>query len=159
MAHRLRTAGPEFAENAPVRLLFTAVLSAPPEAVYRALAEETEAWPRWFTAVRRARPLDGGARREIRLVGGTRFLETVIVSEPARRYAYRIDETNVPGARAWVEDWDLEPAGTGTRLHWTFAVDGPRGFRLAARLARPGIHRSFRDAARNLERRLASARA
>jgi hypothetical protein len=156
MAHRLHTVGPEFVESAPVRLVFAAELSAPPEAVHRALAEEIEDWPTWFRAVKLARPLQGGTRREIHLKGGTRFVETVVARTP-HRYTYRIDETNSPGARAWVEDWQLSPSKTGTRVQWTFAVDGTALFLLAVKLARPGIGRSFRDAARNLDRRLASA--
>lgn len=38
MAHRLRSVGLDWAETAPVRLVFTAEASAAPEAVFRALA-------------------------------------------------------------------------------------------------------------------------
>lgn len=51
-------------------------------------------------------------------------------------YAYRADVTNAPGARALVEEWRLTPAGTGTRVQWTFAADGTGPFRLALKLDR-----------------------
>ncbi|KOG39867.1 SRPBCC family protein [Streptomyces resistomycificus] len=157
MARQLRPVGIEFVETAPVRLVFAREISASPGAVFHALAEDVPGWADWFGAVRRARPLDEGARREIRLKGGTRFLETVLVAEKAEVYTYRVDETNAPGPRALVEEWRLTPAGTGTRVRWTFAADGSALFRQALTLGRAGLGRAFRDAVTSLDRRLASA--
>ncbi|MCB5166713.1 SRPBCC family protein [Streptomyces bambusae] len=154
MARRLRPVGLDFVESAPVRLVFATVAHAPPETVYRSLAEEVAGWPSWFRAVTLARPTHGGAGREIGLIGGVRFRETVMAADPEQRYAYRVDETNVPGVQALLEDWRLYPAGRGTRVQWTFAAAGPTVFRLALRAARPGLDRSFRTAVRTLDRRL-----
>ncbi|MBT2508487.1 SRPBCC family protein [Streptomyces sp. ISL-98] len=167
MARRLRPVELDFVETAPLRLVFTAEVSAPPEAVYRALAEDVDAWPSWFAAVTLARPTAGGAGREVRLKGGTRFQETILAAEPGERYAYRVDETNAPGLRALLEEWRIAPVGTGagpgtgtgTRVQWTFAADGPAPLRLALRVGRAGLGRAFRDAVRSLDRRLASAAA
>lgn len=95
----------------------------------------------------------------MRLVGGVRFQETVVAAEPGLRYAYRVDETNAPGMTALLEEWQLAPAGAGTRIRWTFAADGPAPFRLALTAARPGLGRSFRSAVRALDARLAERRA
>ncbi|MEU9099712.1 SRPBCC family protein [Streptomyces sp. NPDC048361] len=152
MVRRLRSVELDFAESAPVRLAFTARLSARPDAVFRALADEVAATPVWFSSVMAARPLDGGAGREVRLRGGVFFRETIMAREPGARYAYRIDETNVPGVRAMLEDWRLGPAGEGTTVRWTMAADGSAPFRLTMRWARPGVGRSFEDAMRNLDR-------
>lgn len=159
MARQLRPVGLDFIQSAPVRLVFARVVSAPPEAVFRALAEDMPGWPEWFSAVTLARPAEGGTGREIRLKGGTRFQETVIAAEPAEVYTYRVDETNAPGVRALVEEWRLTPHGTGTRVQWTWAADGTAAFRFAVKLGRPGLGRAFRDAVVKLDRRLASARA
>ncbi|MEU2490088.1 SRPBCC family protein [Streptomyces sp. NPDC007883] len=156
MAHRLRPVELDFIESAPVRLVFTAEVRADPAAVYRALAEDVEGWPGWFTAITSARPTQDGGGREVRLRGGTRFRETIMSSEPGERYAYRIDETNAPGMRAMLEEWRLMPAGSGTRVRWTMAVDGTGPLCLLMRLAQPGVGRAFRDAVRNLDRRLTS---
>ncbi|MFD9409801.1 SRPBCC family protein [Streptomyces sp. NPDC059989] len=158
MARRLRPVGLDFIEDAPVRLAFTAVASAPPEAVYQALAEEVEGWPRWFRAVTLARPTHGGAGREVRLMGGVRFQETIMAADPEQRYAYRVDETNAPGVRALLEEWRLTPAGSGTHVRWTFAADGPTPFRLALTAFRPGLGHSFRTAVRTLDGRLTARR-
>lgn len=156
MAHRLRTVGLDFVETAPVRLVFAREMSAAPEAVFRALAEDVPGWADWYSAISRARPLDDGARRDVRLKGGTRFEETVIAAKEPEVYAYRVDVTNAPGMRALVEEWRLLPAGTGTRVQWTFAADGTAAFRLVLRAARTGLGRAFRDAVFSLDRRIAA---
>ena len=154
MARQLRSVGIEFVETAPVRLVFVREISAPPEAVFRALAEDVPGWADWFSAVTLARPVGDGARREVRLRGGTRFEETVLAAKEPEVYAYRVDVTNAPGVRALAEEWRLAPAGTGTRVRWTFAADGPAPFRLALRLGRAGLGRTFRGAVTTLDRRL-----
>ncbi|MGW7070225.1 SRPBCC family protein [Streptomyces sp. NPDC054855] len=162
MARRLRPVGPEFVKSAPLRLVFAREVSAPPEAVYRALADDMAGWPEWFTAVTLCLPIDcaeGGKGREVRLKGGTRFWETIVAAEACERYAYRVDETNAPGLRALLEEWRLTPAGTGTRVQWTFAADGVAPFRLALKLGRPGMGRAFTEAVTALDRRLAAANA
>lgn len=157
MARRLRSVKLDFAESAPVRLVFTAHVSAGTAAVYRALAEEVSDTPAWFSSVASARPLDGGAGREIRLRGGVFFRETIMAREPGERYAYRIDETNTPGVRALLEEWRLTPAGSGTTVRWTMASEGPALFRLMMRAAGPGVGQSFKGAMRKLDRRLSGA--
>lgn len=156
MARRLRPVGLGFVETAPVRLVFTRDIAAAPDAAFRALAEDVPGWAEWFAAVTLARPLDGGARREVRLRGGTRFEETVLAAKEAELYAYRVDVTNAPGLRALAEEWRLAPAGTGTRVRWTFAADGTAPLRLVLKAARAGLGRSFRDAVTSLDRRLAA---
>lgn len=156
MARRLRPVGADFVANAPLRLVFARVVTAPPEAVFRSLAEDVSGWSEWFSAVTLARPTQDGAGREVRLWGGTRFEETVLVARASEVYAYRVDATNAPGARALVEEWRLTPDGTGTWVQWTFAADGTALFRSALKLGRAGLGRAFRDAVTALDRRLAS---
>jgi len=155
MAHHLRPVGLDFVDTAPVRLVFAQEISAAPEAVFHALNDDVPGWAEWFAAVTHARSLDDGAGRDIRLKGGGRFRETVIAAKEAEVYAYRVDDTNAPGARALAEEWRLVPAGTGTRVQWTFAADGTALFRLTVKAARAGLGRAFRDAVISLDRRLA----
>jgi len=155
MTHRLRPVGLDFVDTAPVRLVFAQEISAPPEAVFHALNDDVPGWAEWFAAVKQARPIDDGAGRDIRLVGGGRFRETVIAAKEAEVYAYRVDVTNAPGARALAEEWRLIPAGTGTRVRWTFGADGTALFRLAVKAGRAGLGRAFREAVTQLDRRLA----
>ncbi|MFF7473013.1 SRPBCC family protein [Streptomyces sp. NPDC008092] len=154
MTRRLRPVGLDFVETAPVRLVFAQEMSAPPERVFRALNDDVPGWAEWFAAVTRAESVDDGAGRDIRLRGGGRFRETIIAAKEAEVYAYRVDLTNAPGAHAIAEEWRLVPAGGGTRVQWTFAVDGTAPFRLAVRVARAGLGRAFRGAVVELDRRL-----
>ncbi|WP_329617811.1 SRPBCC family protein [Streptomyces brevispora] len=157
MPRRLRSVGLDFVEAAPLRLVFAAEVAAPPDVVYRVLADDVEGWPGWFTQVTAARPVDAGAGREVRLRGGIAFRETVVAAEPGLRYAYRVDVSNAPGLHALLEEWLLAPAGAGTRVQWTFAADGSPLFRFLMRRGRAAVGRSFRDAVRNLGRRLPTA--
>lgn len=156
MARRLRPVGLGFAGTAPLRLTVTHEMSAPPEAVYRALAEDVAAWREWFAAVASARSFGEGAGREVRLRGGARFVETVVAARPPWVYAYRVDETNVPGVGALLDEWRLSVAGTGTRVRLVRAADGPLSVRLGLRLARPVLRRAVRGALTELDRRLTS---
>lgn len=153
MAHRLRPVGIDFVQSAPLRLVYTREMSAAPDAVFQALAEDVPGWPRWFRAVASARPTAGG--REVRLRGGVRFEETVLVAKAPEVYAYRVDVTNFPGSRAWIEEWRLAPAGTGTRVTMTFALDGTAPFRVLTGLTRAGTGLAVRNAVTSLDRRLA----
>jgi uncharacterized protein YndB with AHSA1/START domain len=154
MARRMREVGLDFVGSAPVRLVFARETAAPPEAVYRALAEDVPGWPEWFSAVTLARPTGDGSTREVHLKGGGRFQETIVAAKEPELYAYRVDAGNMPGLRALVEEWRLAPSGTGTRVRWTFATDGTLAYRFAAKLAAPGIGRAFRGAVAALDRRL-----
>ncbi|MCW7941721.1 polyketide cyclase [Streptomyces hygroscopicus] len=156
MARRLRPVGLDFVRTAPVRLVFAREITASPETVFRALAEDVPGWSEWFSAVTSAASVDGGAGREVRLMGGTRFRETVVAAEPHEVYAYRVDETSAPGVHALLEEWRLTPAGTGTRVQWTFAADGTAVLRFLLRRGRAGLGHAFRGAVTALDRRLAS---
>ncbi|WP_258382392.1 hypothetical protein [Streptomyces sp. NTH33] len=50
-----------FAGSAPVRLVFAREVSASPERVFDALAEDVPGRTEWFSAVTYARPADGTA--------------------------------------------------------------------------------------------------
>ncbi|BAU81509.1 hypothetical protein SLA_0555 [Streptomyces laurentii] len=159
MQRRLRPVELDFVTSAPTRLVFTTELTAPPAAVYRSLAVEVGSWSAWFRAVRSATPTRDGTGRTILLTGGGRMEETIMAAEPDSRYVYRIDTINAPGVTALMEEWALSPTSTGgTRVRWTMATAGNFPYTLVLRLARPGFTLSFRDAMRQLDRRLTPAR-
>ncbi|MEV6734171.1 MULTISPECIES: SRPBCC family protein [unclassified Streptomyces] len=155
----------EFLDRAPLRLSFAAQLEAPPDAVFRELAERPDSWPCWFPGFASAAyvgdpPYGTGTARRLQLVGGVRALETVLVWDPARCFVYRVEEAGVPGVRAMMEEWRpaRSPYG-GTMLHWTIALDVWQPVRAVWRAADPLPDRAFRRAARRLEARIASAAA
>jgi uncharacterized protein YndB with AHSA1/START domain len=154
--HRLRPVDLDFLDTAPVRLSFTAAVAAPAHDVYHALAEELTSWPLWFAPVKRARTTRPGGR-EIVLVGGMRFEETVLAAERPSRYAYRADTANRPGMRAIAEDWRLAPIAGGSLVQWTLAAEPVPGAALFLRLSRPVLRSSFRRAMQKLDLRISGA--
>lgn len=163
MARRLRPEGLEFLTTAPVRMVFTHDVAAPPKAVYEVL-EDVGRLPAWHTAVVYARPIDDGRGRLVRLQGRFWFRETFLATDAPTRYAYRIDRTNFPGLRALVEEWRLIPLEqadggvAGTRVQWTYAADAVSLTRfLMRRGGRRGMGGSFHTAVANLERLLTGA--
>ncbi|WP_055591019.1 SRPBCC family protein [Peterkaempfera griseoplana] len=161
MARHLRPETPEFLDGAPLRLSFSAVLAGAPEAVFRELTEVPAGWPEWFRQVSLVEylgepPHGVGSCRRVQLTGGTRFVETVLVQEPARRFVYRVEESGVPGLLAMMEEWRLSPSPYGgTRLQWTTAVDARQPLRGLWGAARPLLGRAFQQAARRLDARVA----
>ncbi|MFC1407892.1 SRPBCC family protein [Streptacidiphilus sp. N1-12] len=159
MAKRLRPVTAEFLELAPTRLVFVSQLRAKPDQVFRELTEDASTWPLWFTAVRSAAytgppPYGPGAGRAVTLRGGSRFVESVVIWDAPHRFVYRVEQSNVPGLLAWMEEWLLAPsADGGTVLRFTMAIDAALTVRAAVRLARPGIARSVRAAATRLDAR------
>ncbi|TDU02899.1 polyketide cyclase/dehydrase/lipid transport protein [Streptomyces sp. 846.5] len=162
MAKRLRPVTAEFPAEAPTRLVSTARLRAEPGAVFAQLTDDASTWPLWYREIRSAAytgppPYGVGAGRAVTLRGGAHFVENVIAwEEPPPggpfRFVYRVEETNVPGFRAWAEEWLLAPsADGGTELRFTIAVDAAPAARAVLLLARPGVARSIRRAAARLD--------
>jgi Polyketide cyclase / dehydrase and lipid transport len=151
LTYRLRPVDTDFLDTAPVRLVFSSVVMAPPRTVYRALAEDVQGWSQWFGLVRYARPTAAG--RHIVLAGGVRFDETVLIAEEPGRYVYRGDATNRPGVRAIVEEWRVEPLARCSMVQWTMAVEPAPGTGLLLRGAAPVLRASFRRAMGRLDRR------
>ncbi len=148
-----------FVQHAPLRLVLHAEVPATPDAVYAALSDDPATWT-WFPTLTGGRfPSDArgvGAPREV-TVGGTTISETVLSAEPGRQWAYRIDDMQVPIAKALIELWDLaEVPATSTRpaathVTFTFAAEPTA---LSARMVGPAgavIAAVFAKAARNLE--------
>jgi uncharacterized protein YndB with AHSA1/START domain len=159
MVKRLRPASLELLVGAPTRLVFTARLRSPREAVFQELTEDAATVPLWFREVRSARytgapPYGVGAGRVVVLRGGPRFVESVLVRHPPERFVYRAEATTLPGVRAWMEEWLLAPAADGgTVLRFTIAVDAAPALRAVLRLSRPGVARAVRRAAVELDAR------
>ncbi|QMU69032.1 SRPBCC family protein [Streptacidiphilus sp. P02-A3a] len=161
MANHLRPAGVELLRLAPTRLVFTARLRSPCEAVFHELTDDAATTPLWFREVRTAGytgppPYGVGAGRAVTLRGGVRFVEQVLVWREPERFVYRVESATLPGVRAWMEEWLLAPsADGGTVLRFTIALEAAPALRAAVRLSRPGIARAVRRATALLDTRSA----
>jgi hypothetical protein len=95
-----------------------------------------------------------GQERTLHLGDGGRLLETLTLLDAPRCFGYHLDvlagpmrllAVGVDGA------WSFEPAGTGTRITWTWDVDPANA---AGRLAMPAFGVAWRGAAQRAFRRL-----
>jgi carbon monoxide dehydrogenase subunit G len=80
----------------------------------------------------------------------TRYRETIIAWDQDERWAFRVDETSAPLARAFAEDYRLSDEGAGTRLDWTVAMDPGLGMRILGPLGQPVFQRMINRAAKGL---------
>jgi hypothetical protein len=91
-----------------------------------------------------------GDTRRVR-IGRYDYVETILVRDGSA-FAFRVDETSAPYAKALVEEWRAEPHPDGTLARWTFTADPAWFMRLPG--VKSFIGATFRRAMRNLEAQL-----
>ena len=156
MARGLRHEELLFLTSAPVRQVRHGHVALPAAHVFELVAERPESWPAWFSLARECRyeggpPHGVGAIRRISLRGGIQARERVLAWEEDRRFAYRVEEINMPGVRAAMEEWTVEPVTEDrTELRWILAADCAKSAGLLLQAARAGIDRAFREGIRRM---------
>ena len=154
---RLRAEPLAFLGTAPKRWAFESRVDAPPETVFDAISGDPSTWT-WFPGFTTGRyvgagPHGLGAIREIK-VGPSIYRETVVAHDRPNRWAYRVDQSTVPLAKALVEEWTVQAAGRGSTVRWTFAIDPRLMFRVIGPAASIVLGRVFRKAMTNLDAEL-----
>jgi len=142
-----------FLGRAPVVHVAEAVIAAPRNLVFGAIAEP-RGWKDWFPGVREASyttppPHGVGTIREAN-VSGTRWVEELIDWEDPTRWAWTVLRTSVPFAQAQVESFEFMEAAGRTRVRWTLALEPRLLARLGAPLAGRTVSRLLRQAMANL---------
>jgi len=149
----------DFLEQAPRRHVAEAHVALPRAAVWDAFTDAFS-WHEWWPGVRRAGyrgepPFGVGTIREAD-VGGFRMEETMLAWDEGRLWAYRIDRSTAPMAKAQLEATELADDGDGTLVRWTLALEP----RLLTKLGGPWFDGAVRHmlarALRNLEAREAA---
>jgi len=156
---QLRRETLDFLTRAPKRWAFEAWIPAPVEVVFDAISADPSTW-RWFPGFSSGRyesapPYGVGTIRRIRVRAGV-YRETIIAWDRPTRWAYRVDTTSAPIAKALVEEWALRDDAGGSVVRWTFAIDPRALFRLSLPAAPAVMNRLFRKAMSNLSGRLVS---
>ena len=90
-----------------------------------------------------------GSVRSVRSFG-VRFTETILAWDDDERWAFRVDKSSAPMAKAFAEDYRLTDEGSGTLLSWTIALKPGLGLRLGAPLLPFGFGLVLRRAAARL---------
>lgn len=157
MPRRLRHEDLSFLARAPFQQVHRGLVALPVDRVFAGLAARPDGWPAWFALASECHyegvpPHGVGASRLLSLRGGLRARERLLAWDENERFAYRVEELNVPGVRAFVEEWTLAPVlGDHTELQWTLAGDCARPVRLLLQAARNPMHRVFGAATRRME--------
>jgi len=85
------------------------------------------------------------------LRGGIRARERLLAWDENRWFAYRVEEINMPGIRAFMEEWTVAPvAEDRTELQWTLAFDCARPARLGLQLACDRLGQIFSEGTRKM---------
>jgi hypothetical protein len=156
MPRRLRHEDLPFLASAPFQQVHRGLVALPVDRVFAGLAARPEGWPDWFSLAREchyegASPYGVGASRLLSLRGGIRARERVLAWEENERFAYRVEELNVPGIRAFAEEWTLAPvAGDRTELRWNLAGDCAKPVMLLLQASRNLMNRVFGAATRKM---------
>ena len=156
MARRLRREELPFLTRAPVRQVHRGSVALPAHRVFSWLAHHPESWPDWFSPAQVCRyepglPPGVGSIRRLSLRGGIRARERILAWDDDERFAYRVEEVNLPGIRAFVEEWTLAPvAQDRTELQWLLAVDCTPPVALLLRAARRPLDHVFQEGTRRM---------
>ncbi len=120
--------GIDFIERARVVAKVSVNLKASPAQVWQVL-NDTERWPEWFDGMKTARVTSTtwdriGSTRQVK-VGPLTVDEKMIAWEPERQWGFYVTDLNAIGwvAKRMLEVVDIEPAGTGSLVTYTGAVD------------------------------------
>ncbi len=156
MWFELKPVGLDFLESAPRITVVECDVDLPRQVVWQAVVDSST-WPEWWPGVRSASyvgdPPYGVGTRRIADVGGWRMEETLLAWDEGRRWAYRIDRSTAPLAKAQLESTELVDHGAGTRVRWTLATHPGLLLRITGPFFRRTVQRMLERAMHNLETR------
>ena len=157
MASVLRDEDLTFLDNAPTRQIHIAELNLPAAQVFDNLANHPESWPHWLAVVRECHyegspPFGVGTRRRIALQGGILARETVLAWDTNTRFTFRVNEINLPGIRAFIEDWTVESlTDRRARVRWVLAADMSKPMKLIFQASRAPIRHVLSKGTQRME--------
>ncbi|MDQ6945299.1 MAG: SRPBCC family protein [Actinomycetota bacterium] len=138
MNFRLEERPPGWSSRAPIQIHHELFLLAAPERVFDVLAD-SPGWPNWFKGMHRVR-IDGpetgvGTLRTV-WVGPARVQEHFTVWQPPERITFHVVASTSPGLRVMVEDYQIAPEASGSKLSITVGVEARGPMRLLPGLVR-----------------------
>ncbi|MGW0638102.1 SRPBCC family protein [Nocardia salmonicida] len=136
-AFALTESDDEFLASASNRFVHVLDIPAPPSEVWAALIADDAlvSWSGLVTGMRwtTQRPFGVGSRRVVTLGRVAALTERFYRWDDQRRMTFTVDFASIPGLRRFAEDIELASTATGTRLTWTFAVEGKPALQLLLR--------------------------
>ncbi len=121
---------PEWIDTAPIHVVETVEIAAPPALVWAIIADHT-AWPEWFTALD-AVEVTGSPTG----VGGTRRVtarrlpldEEFTAWDADEHFAFAVVRSKLPFLRTLAESVRIEPTDAGCRVVYRQGLQATRGF-------------------------------
>lgn len=117
-----------FLDTAAHRYTHIVDIQAPAQQVWDTLVADDAlvSWSPVVTAARwtAPRPFGVGTTRDVTLGGLVRLSERFYRWDEGSRMTFTVDAASVPGLKRFAEDITLLPLATGTRIIWTFALEG-----------------------------------
>lgn len=154
MPYPCRPLDESFLNNPPAFFYNEVELPASSTSVFQILADE-KAWPQWFDEIREVvwtspKPFTVGTTRTVTLNTMTVW-EHFFIWEENRRFAFYFTQTSLPLARAFAEDYQLEPLGHDRcRFRWRVCYEPTLILRLTGPIGRYIFGRMFRRATAGL---------
>ncbi len=151
--------GIDFIERARVVAKVSVNLKASPAQVWQVL-NDTERWPEWFDGMKTARVTsamwDGiGSTRQVK-VGPLNVGEKMIAWEPERQWGFYVTDLNLVGwvAKRMLEVVDIEPAGSGSLVSYTGAVDPVPWLRPVSSLLKKQLTTTWQTGLSNIDNQI-----
>jgi carbon monoxide dehydrogenase subunit G len=147
-----------FLATASRRYVHVIDLTAPPRRVWKALCAD-DALVSWSPMITRVewtspRPFGVDTTRVVTLGGVVRLAERFYRWNVNERMTFTVDAASIPGLRRFGEDIALEKTTGGTRLTWTFALEGETGVQQLLWLLDPANRILTSGIARGISRRV-----
>lgn len=137
----LAPAGDAFLLDATHRYRHVVNLPQDPRTVWNRLTADDAlvAWSPAISAVQwtSARPFGVGTTRIVTVGGFVRLEERFFRWQDGARMTFTVDSASIPGLNRFAEDIQLERISMGTRLTWTFAIEGKTMLRPLLAVAGP----------------------
>lgn len=154
--HPCRPVGLDYLESAPAVFTNSVDIALTPEELFDVLAR-ADTWSRWASVITDVEytspaPYGVGTTRVVTMRGGIVGDEEFLVWEPGRRLAFRFNASSTSTLSAFLEDYRIEPTGSGCRLTWTLAQELSGPSKVLAPLTGPLCNLAFRRFLKNLQR-------
>ncbi|MGW5381820.1 SRPBCC family protein [Nocardia sp. NPDC003963] len=139
--YRLAPSDDAFLDTAPHRYTHIVDIPAPTPRVWDTLIAD-DALVSWSPVITAAtwtapRPFGIGTTRDVTLGGFVRLEERFYRWDEGSRMTFTVDAASIPGLKRFAEDITLLPLATGTRIVWTFALEGTAALRPLLTVASP----------------------
>lgn len=143
-----------FLDSAPYQIKNEVIINASPERIFEVF-EDGDSWCKWVKAINKVewtspKPFGVGTTRTVNL-NNVKAYEKLIVWDTGKRLAFYFAATSIPFARAFCEDYQLEPLDNGKiKIRHTVAFEPNNLSKVAGPIMKRIMRNMFRNALHSL---------